>query len=43
MTDRDSIDMVIMEIAKSNLKEFEICSDEAFLLRAEMERKFISI
>ena len=33
----------VMKVAKDNLKEFESRSDEAFLVRADMERKLSSL
>jgi hypothetical protein len=38
----NSFSMVVMKIAKRELQEFESQSDEAFLIRAEMDRKLSS-
>ena len=41
--ERPHFSRAIMEVAKSNLKEFESQSDEAFLIRADMDRKLSSL
>jgi len=41
--DRPSFSPAIMEIAEANLREFEAQSDEAFLVRADMNRKLSSL
>ena len=38
-----SFSPAIMEVARSNLKEYESRSDEAFLIRADMGRKLSSL
>ena len=41
--ERPHLSPAIMKVAKSNLKEFETKSDEAFLVRADMDRKLSSL
>ena len=41
--ERPRFSRAVMEVAKSNLKEFESHSDEAFLIRADMDRKLSSL
>lgn len=41
--ERPRFSHAIMDVAKNNLKEFESQSDEAFLIRADMERKLSSL
>jgi hypothetical protein len=40
---RPHFSKAMLTIAKTNLKEFETQTDEAFLVRAEMERKLSSL
>jgi|GEM_PF-6084533 len=40
---RPHFSKAMLTIAKTNLKEFESQTDEAFLVRAEMERKLSSL
>lgn len=42
-TERPVFSEAVMKVAKDNLKEFESRSDEAFLVRADMERKLSSL
>ena len=41
--DRPHISKATMSVAKANLKEFESKTDEAFLVRAEIDRKLSSL
>ncbi|WP_298626255.1 hypothetical protein [uncultured Legionella sp.] len=40
---RPHFSKAMLTIAKTNLKEFESQTDEAFLIRADMERKLSSL
>lgn len=39
LSKRPTFSKALMRIAKANLKEFELQTDEAFLVRAEIDRK----
>lgn len=41
--EKPHISKATLSVAKANLKEFESKSNEAFLLRAEMDRKLSSL
>ncbi|HAT1820087.1 TPA: hypothetical protein I8Z14_000570 [Legionella pneumophila] len=41
--EKPNISKATMNVAKANLKEFESKTDEAFLVRAEMDRKLSSL
>ena len=40
---RPHLSKAVLSIAKTNLKEFESQTDEAFLIRADMDRKLSSL
>ncbi len=40
---RPHFSKAVLDVAKKNLKEFESQSDEAFLVRADMDRKLSSL
>ena len=41
--ERPHLSKATMDIAKTNLKQFESQADEAFLVRADMDRKLSSL
>lgn len=41
--DRPHFSKAVLDVAKKNLKEFESQADEAFLVRADMDRKLSSL